>query len=94
MEFILGNTFAFTVFSGYGMFCCGICHGKPANLSLGAWYLTYGATLQPFYGAAAAYAPVPGAYANIGAATASGQLTPGYTASFGNEPWRMSAEVR
>ncbi|KUJ13126.1 uncharacterized protein LY89DRAFT_652580 [Mollisia scopiformis] len=65
-EFLLGNTFAFTVFAGYG-----------------AWYLTYAATLQPFYGAAAAYAPVPGYYSNLGEATVSGQLTPGYTASFG-----------
>lgn len=39
LEFILGNTFPFVVFSSFG-----------------AFWLTYGATLQSFYGAISSYA--------------------------------------
>ncbi|KAF8851856.1 hypothetical protein BDZ45DRAFT_750252 [Acephala macrosclerotiorum] len=63
-EWLLGNTFAFTVFSGYG-----------------AWYLSYAATVQPFYNAQGAYAYVP--QPTLAASAAQGQLTPGYTSSFG-----------
>ncbi|KAJ9262847.1 hypothetical protein DTO021C3_2961 [Paecilomyces variotii] len=40
LEFILGNTFTFFLFCGYG-----------------GWWLSFGATLQPFYGAYGAYSP-------------------------------------
>ena len=54
----------------------------------GSWFLTYGATLQPFYNAAGAYAA--GAFnapplANLTEATAQdwGDLSPQFHASFG-----------
>jgi hypothetical protein len=47
----------------------------------GAWFLTYAATLQPFYNAAGAYAPTPGA--TQAATQSTGQLSPGYPSSFG-----------
>jgi len=63
MEFVMGNTFSFVLFMGYG-----------------AWFLTYAATLQPFYNAAGAYAPTPGA--TQAATQSTGQLSPGYPSSF------------
>ncbi|KAE9378601.1 hypothetical protein N431DRAFT_450550 [Stipitochalara longipes BDJ] len=63
MEFIMGNTFSFVLFMGYG-----------------AWFLTYAATLQPFYNAAGAYTATPGATQE--ATQAAGQLSAGYPASF------------
>jgi uncharacterized protein len=44
LEFFLGNTFPFVVFSTFGGF-----------------WLSFGATLQPFYGATEAYAATGGA---------------------------------
>lgn len=58
-EFLLGNTFPFTVFMSYG-----------------AWFLTYGATLQPFYNAT-------GAFAQPGMPASSGASSPEFYASFG-----------
>jgi len=71
MEFILGNTFSFVLFMGYG-----------------SWFLTYGATLQPFYNAAGYYAPTAfnsPPLANLTEATAQdwGELSPQFHASFG-----------
>lgn len=60
LEFILGNTFPFVVFSSFG-----------------AFWLTFAATLQPFYSAYGSYAP-----ANATSA-AEGLTTVGFTASFG-----------
>jgi len=58
LEFILGNTFPFVVFSSFG-----------------AFWLTFAATLQPFYYAYGSYAPT-------GAPEAAGMGTVGFTASF------------
>jgi succinate-acetate transporter protein len=44
LEFFLGNTFPFVVFS-----------------TLGGFWLSFGATLQPFYGVSAAYESTGGA---------------------------------
>lgn len=52
-----------------------------SDVGTGAWFLTYAATLQPFYGAAALYAKTPGA--TLLATHQAGQMTPEYTASFG-----------
>lgn len=59
LEWVLGNTFSFVVFTSFG-----------------AFWLTFAATLQPFYMSYGLYAP-PG-----GAAT-EGLATVGFTASFG-----------
>jgi succinate-acetate transporter protein len=59
LEFILGNTFPFVVFTSFG-----------------AFWLTFAATLQPFYYAYGAYAPA-------GQPEAAGLSTVGFTASFG-----------
>ncbi|RDW68346.1 hypothetical protein BP5796_09003 [Coleophoma crateriformis] len=56
LEFLLGNTFPFVVFSSFG-----------------AFWLSYGGTLQPFYNAAGAYA---------GGDQAAGLTTPGFSNSF------------
>jgi len=58
LEFILGNTFPFVVFSSFG-----------------AFWLSFAATLQPFYYAYGAYAPT-------GGSEAEGLATVGFTASF------------
>jgi succinate-acetate transporter protein len=58
LEFILGNTFPFVVFSSFG-----------------AFWLTFAATLQPFYFAYGSYAPT-------GAPESAGMNTVGFTASF------------
>lgn len=70
LEFILGNTFPFVVFSSFG-----------------AFWLTFGSTLQPFYNAYGAYAPA-------GATSAAAGLDePAWNASFGKSrcsdcrPW-------
>jgi succinate-acetate transporter protein len=60
LEFILGNTFPFVVFSSFG-----------------AFWLTFAATLQPFYYAYGLYAPSPADPEVAGLATV------GFTASFG-----------
>lgn len=60
LEFVLGNTFPFVVFSSFG-----------------AFWLTFAATLQPFYYAYGLYAP-PGSTSE-----AAGIATVGFTASFG-----------
>ncbi len=59
LEFILGNTFPFVVFTSFG-----------------AFWLYFGATLQPFYNAYGAYAP-------SGSSAAAGLTTTGFNASFG-----------
>ncbi|KAG9231729.1 GPR1/FUN34/YaaH-class plasma membrane protein-like protein [Amylocarpus encephaloides] len=59
LEFILGNTFPFVVFTSFG-----------------AFWLTFAATLQPFYMAYGLYAPP-------GGTPAEGLATVGFTASFG-----------
>jgi succinate-acetate transporter protein len=58
LEFILGNTFPFVVFSSFG-----------------AFWLTFAATLQPFYYAYGLYAPA-------GQPESAGMATVGFTASF------------
>jgi succinate-acetate transporter protein len=58
LEFVLGNTFPFVVFTSFG-----------------AFWLTFAATLQPFYYAYGSYAPP-------GGAEAEGLATQGFTASF------------
>lgn len=60
LEFILGKTFTFVVFSSFGGF-----------------WLTLASTLQPFYNASGAYAPLNATSAQQGFATV------GFTASFG-----------
>jgi len=59
LEFFLGHTFLFTIFTGYGSF-----------------WLTYGATLQPVFGAYSTYSPDVNN-------PAAGLSTTGFTASFG-----------
>jgi succinate-acetate transporter protein len=59
LEFVLGNTFPFVVFTSFG-----------------AFWLTFAATLQPFYYAYGLYAPA-------GQAEAAGINTVGFTASWG-----------
>ncbi|OQD68760.1 hypothetical protein PENDEC_c031G02511 [Penicillium decumbens] len=59
LEFIVGNTFPFILFCGYG-----------------GWWLSFGATLQPFYGAYGAYSPDP-------STPSKGLETSGFNASFG-----------
>jgi len=59
LEFILGNTFPFVVFSSFG-----------------AFWLTFAATLQPFYNAYGAYAPA-------GEPASAGLAAPAFNASFG-----------
>jgi succinate-acetate transporter protein len=59
LEFILGNTFPFVVFTSFG-----------------AFWLTFAATLQPFYYAYGLYAPA-------GQPESAGLSTVGFTASFG-----------
>jgi succinate-acetate transporter protein len=58
LEFILGNTFPFVVFTSFG-----------------AFWLSFAATLQPFYYAYGSYAPP-------GGTEAEGLKTVGFTASF------------
>lgn len=60
-EFLLGNTFPFTVFMSYG-----------------AWFITFGVTLQPFYEASSSYEATGGAN------------SPEFLASFG----KLSAAYR
>jgi len=60
LEFILGNTFPFVVFTSFG-----------------AFWLSLGATLQPFYNSYGAYAS-PGA-----SSVAEGLMSTGFNASFG-----------
>lgn len=60
LEFVLGNTFPFVVFTSFG-----------------AFWLSFGATLQPFFNAYGAYAP-PGA-----TSIAEGLTTVGFNSSFG-----------
>lgn len=59
LEFLLGNTFSFVLFCGYGSF-----------------WLSYGATLQPFYNCYAAYSPDV-------SDPAAGLAAVGFNASFG-----------
>ncbi|KAI9745419.1 MAG: hypothetical protein M1818_000953 [Claussenomyces sp. TS43310] len=58
LEFFLGNTFPFVVFSSYG-----------------AFWMTFAATLQPFYNAYGAYAPA-------GSPPAAGLAQPAFESSF------------
>ena len=60
LEFVLGNTFPFVVFSSFG-----------------AFWLSFAATLQPFYYAYGLYAPAGST------SEAAGLTTVGFTASFG-----------
>ena len=58
----------------------------PLILIPGAFFLTFGRTLIPFYGASAAYAvglPNVPANATMAELSSAGVLTPGFTASFG-----------
>ncbi len=51
----------------------------------GSWFLTYGATLQPFYNAAGAYATNYTANATQDAIQELGESSPGFPASFGEQ---------
>jgi succinate-acetate transporter protein len=62
LEFLLGNTYSFVNFCGYG-----------------GWWWTFGATLQPFFGAYAAYSPDP-------STPRLGLENPEFNASFGKYP--------
>jgi hypothetical protein len=68
LEFLLGNTFPFVLFCGYG-----------------SWWLSYGATLQPFYNSYAAYSPDV-------SDPAAGLTTVGFNASFGT--YQQAPKVR
>jgi succinate-acetate transporter protein len=73
-EFFLGNTFPFVVFGSFGRFKTAHYIYFEANYLLGAFWFSYGGTLQPFYNAAGAYADGD---------QATGLTSPGFTNSFG-----------
>jgi hypothetical protein len=78
LEFIPGNTFALLSF----LDMVRRTHTIPFPWLIpetDAWYLTYAATLQPFYNAVGAYATTTGA--TQVATQVAGQITPGFPAS-------------
>lgn len=83
MEFILGNTFPFVVFMSFGKLLRigrhqisameGVLSNAEIGIIIGSFYLTYGSTLQPFYGAYGLYSPSD---------PSAGLKTPAFNASF------------
>jgi len=76
-EWFIGNTFPCVVFTSFGS-TVHISHGMMdnADADLGAFWLTFGGTLQPSFGAY-------GAYSTDLTNPAAGLKTVGFNASFG-----------
>ena len=75
LEWLIGNTFPSVVFTSFGM----SLEARPAitvtDRQPGAFWLTFGGTLQPFYNAYGAYSTTSN--------PAEGLETVGFNASFG-----------